>query len=459
MATEVFDAIVIGAGPAGEVCSGRLGAAGLTVALIEGHLVGGECSFYGCMPSKALLRPAEAIAEARRIPGAREAVTGELDVDAVLHRRDEVVNDLDDSAQLPWLETRGVTVLRGHARLAGERLVELDGRELEARRAVVIATGSEAALPPIPGLAEAHSWTNREATTSKLVPERLIVLGGGVVDVELGQAWRSLGSRVTIVEAAPRLLGREEEFAARQVHESLTAQGIDVHVGKPAIEIMRNSHTVTVTLESGERLVAEELLTAVGRRPATRELGLDSVGLEPGRYVEVDETLRVPGTEWLYAIGDANGRALLTHMGKYQGRIAADVILGHDARLDDRAGGALSPRVVFTDPQVAAVGHTLESALDAGIDARAVDHETEAVAAGSFYGRGSTGTSRLVVDQARRVIVGATFVGPDVAEFVHAATIAIVGEVPLERLWHATPSFPTRSEVWLRLLETYEGIE
>jgi dihydrolipoamide dehydrogenase len=459
MAADVFDAIVIGAGPAGEVCSGRLGEAGLSVAVVEGHLVGGECSFYGCMPSKALLRPAEAVAEARRIPGAREAVTGELDVDAVLRRRDEVVHDLDDSVQLPWLETRGVTVLRGRARLAGERRVELDGRVLEARRAVVIATGSEAALPPIPGLADAHSWTNREATTSKRVPESLIVLGGGVVGVELGQAWHTLGSRVTIVEAAPRLLGREEEFAAVQVHESLVAQGVEVHVGKPAVEISRNSHTVKVTLESGDELMAEELLAAVGRRPATRDLGLDTVGLEPGRYVDVDDMLRVPGSDWLYAIGDANGRALLTHMGKYQGRVAADVILGRDARLDDRAGGPLSPRVVFTDPQVAAVGHTLESALAAGIDAHAVDFETEGVAAGSFYGRGADGTSRLVVDESRRLLAGATFVGPDVAEFVHAATIAIVGEVPLERLWHATPSFPTRSEIWLRLLETYERMQ
>jgi dihydrolipoamide dehydrogenase len=377
----------------------------------------------------------------------------------VLRRRDEVVHDLDDTAQLPWLETRGVTVLRGRARLAGERRVELGGRVLEARRAVVIATGSEAALPPIPGLADAHSWTNREATTSKRVPESLIVLGGGVVGVELGQAWHTLGSRVTIVEAAPRLLGREEEFAAVQVCESLVAQGVEVHVGKPAVEVSRNSHTVTVTLESGDQLVAEELLAAVGRRPATRDLGLETVGLEPGRYVDVDDLLRVPGSDWLYAIGDANGRALLTHMGKYQGRVAADVILGRDARLDDRAGGPLSPRVVFTDPQVAAVGHTLESALAAGIDARAVDFETEGVAAGSFYGRGAEGTSRLVVDESRRVLAGATFVGPDVAEFVHAATIAIVGEVPIERLWHATPSFPTRSEVWLRLLETYERMQ
>jgi dihydrolipoamide dehydrogenase len=455
MAGDVFDAIVIGAGPAGEVCAGRLGEAGLSVAVIERHLVGGECSFYACMPSKALLRPAEARAEARRVPGAREAVTGELDVAVALRRRDEVIHHLDDTDQLPWLESRGVTVLRGQATLAGERRVDLDGRRLEARKAVVIAVGSDAVLPPIPGLAEARPWTNREATTASRVPERLIVLGGGVVGVELGQAWHTLGSSVAIVEAQPRLLGREEEFAAVQVHDALVALGVDVRVGERAVEISRDAHSVTVRLESGDELVADELLAAVGRRPATGDLGLDTVGLEPGRYVAVDETLRVPGHEWLYAIGDVNGRALLTHMGKYHARIAADVICGRDARLVERTGGPLSPRVIFTSPQVAAVGHTLASALAAGLDARAVDYETESVAGGSFTGKGVAGTSRLVVDETRGVLVGATFVGPEVAEFVHAATIAIVGEVPIERLWHATPPFPTRSEVWLRLLEAY----
>jgi len=199
MTVDEFDVVVIGAGPAGEVCSGRLGEAGLRVAVVEGHLVGGECSFYGCMPSKALLRPAEALAESQRIPGAREAVTGRLDVEAVLSRRDEVIHDLDDSTQLPWLEQRGVTVLRGHARLAGERRVQLNGSVISARRAVVLATGSEPSLPPIPGLVDADAWTNRMATTSKVVPERLIVLGGGVVGVELGQAWSTLGAQVTIV--------------------------------------------------------------------------------------------------------------------------------------------------------------------------------------------------------------------------------------------------------------------
>jgi dihydrolipoamide dehydrogenase len=293
------------------------------------------------------------------------------------------------------------------------------------------------------------------ATTSKAVPERLIVLGGGVVGVELGQAWSTLGSEVTIIEALPRLLGREEQFAADLVHEALVQRGIEVRVGSPAVEISRDDRGVSVRLASGEELEADELLVAVGRRPATRDLGLETVGLEPGRFVEVDETLRVAGRDWLFAIGDTNGRALLTHMGKYQGRIAADVILGRNARIDSHSDGSLAPRVVFTEPQVAAVGHTLASAIEAGIDVRAVDVETSGNAGGSFYGRGAPGTSRLVVDEKRRVLVGATFTGPDVSEFVHAATIAIVAEVPLEKLWHATPSFPTRSEVWLRLLETY----
>jgi dihydrolipoamide dehydrogenase len=455
MAEREFDVVIVGAGPPGEVCAGRIAGGGLEVAIVEDHLVGGECSFYACMPSKALLRPGELLAEVRRVPGVSEAVTGALDVGAALARRDEVIHDLDDSTQLPWLEDRGIELVRGRASLDGERRVRVGDDTLIAGRAVVLATGTTPAMPPIDGLAEAKPWGNREATTAKRAPASLVVLGGGFVGVELAQAWRSLGSEVALVEAMDRVLAPEEPFASEQVTDCLRAAGVDVRTGVKATAVRAGDGEATVELEGGDEVSGEELLVAVGRKPNTEGIGLDTVGVEPGDrgFLEVDDQLRVGGSEWLYAIGDVNGRALLTHMGKYQGRIAGDHVLGKDvAATEDRHA---IPRVVFTEPQVAAVGRTLAAAKEDGINARAVDVPTSGSAGASFTGRNAPGTSRLVVDEDRRVLVGATFVGPETAEWVHAATIAVVGEVPIDRLWHAVPTFPTRSEVWLYLMEEY----
>ncbi|WP_018638141.1 dihydrolipoyl dehydrogenase family protein [Parafrankia elaeagni] len=495
------DVVVIGAGPAGEVVAGRCADAGLTVAVVERERVGGECSFWGCIPSKTLIRPGELLAAARATPGAAAAVTGGADAAGAFARRDEMVGDYSDEGQVPWLREKGIQLVRGVGRLVGERRVAVRGpggaeHVLAAARAVVLATGTRATLPPIPGLAEAEAWDNRAATGARAVPRRLAVLGGGAVGAELAQAFRRLGSEeVTVVEGGPRLLAREEPFAGGEVRAAFESEGITVLTGRRAVSVRREGAPhgggapgpgstpwaepggrparaaggpsrgpVVLGLDdagSPDRIVADELLVAVGRTAASADLGLSAVGLPDHGFVEVDTRMRVTGVagDWLYAVGDLNGRALLTHVAKYQARVAADVISG---RADpagrpaaDRADPDVVPRVTFTDPQVSAVGRTERAAREAGLDVRAVAVPTASVAGSSVRGTDAVGTSQIVVDVARRVLVGATFVGHDTQEMVHAAAIAITGAVPLEDLWHAVPSFPTVSEVWLRLLEAY----
>jgi dihydrolipoamide dehydrogenase len=466
---EQFDVIVIGGGSAGENIAGRCTDCGASIAVVEAELVGGECSYWACMPSKVLLRPGEVLAEARRVPGAAAAVTGGLDVDAVLAWRDDIVANWDDEAQVRWLEGAGGVLVRGHGRLVGERRIDVttgDGsvRELEATKAVVLATGSSAVVPPVDGLRDVRAWDSRDITSADAVPERLLVLGGGVVGVEMAQAWKRLGAReVTVIDSASRLVAQFEPFASEQLRDAFADEGITVVLDASVERAARDGDAksgaggpVTLTLDDGRAFTGDELLVATGRQPNTADVGIDAVGLAPGEAVEVDDQLRATDVDggWLYAIGDCNGRSLLTHMGKYQARIAADAILNGstvEAWADHRA----VPSVAFTDPQLAMVGLTEEQASEQGIDVKVVSHGTGDVAGAAVHGQDITGTCQLVVDDARRVIVGATFTGPGVGELLHAATIAIAGEVPLDTLWHAVPSFPTIGEVWLRLLETY----
>ncbi|MFG2127055.1 dihydrolipoyl dehydrogenase family protein [Streptomyces sp. NPDC048751] len=471
--TIAYDVVVLGAGPVGENVADRARAAGLTTAVVESELVGGECSYWACMPSKALLRPVIARADARRVPGLSQAVQGPLDAAAVLEHRNYYTSNWKDDGQIQWLESIGADLHRGHGRLTGERTVTVTGpdgerRVLTARHAVVVCTGSRAQLPDLPGLADIKPWTSREATSAQTVPGRLVVVGGGVVATEMATVWQALGSEVTVLVRGKGLLNRMEPFAGELVAEALTEAGADIRTGTSVESVARENGGVVVVTDRGDRIETDEILFATGRAPRTDDIGLDSVGLEPGSWLSVDDSLRVTGTDWLYAVGDVNHRALLTHQGKYQARIAGAAIAArasgvaipesepwgaHAATADHAA----VPQVVFTDPEAAAVGLSLAEAEQAGHRVRAVDVDLSSVAGAGLYADGYRGRARMVVDLEEEILRGVTFVGPGVGELIHSATIAVAGQVPISRLWHAVPSYPTVSEVWLRLLEAYRG--
>ncbi|MFF1895423.1 dihydrolipoyl dehydrogenase family protein [Streptomyces sp. NPDC058206] len=472
--TRTYDVIVIGAGPVGENVAERARAAGLSTVIVERELLGGECSFWACDPSKALLRPVVARADARRVPGLGQAVAGPLDVEAVLAHRDKMSSYWKDEDQVDWLGSVNVDLIRGHGRLTGPKQVAVqtpDGETvaLTARHAVAVSTGTGAALPPIPGLDTVRPWTSREATSAGKVPGRLAVVGGGVVAVEMATAWQALGSQVTMLVLEDALLQRMEPFAGELVTDGLREAGVDIRFETSVTSLAREDGEIRITLADGGHLAADEILLATGRAPRTWDLGLETIGLTPGDWLKVDDTFRVTDVAggWFYAVGDVNRRALMTHQGKYQARIAGTVIgaRANGEPVDDTRWGthvatadhAAVPQVVFTTPEVASVGLTSREAEQSGRRIEVVDYDLAHVAGAHQYGEDYRGHARMLIDTDRNTVVGVTFAGPGVGELVHSATIAVAGEVPLERLWHAVPAFPTLGEIWLRLLETHRG--
>jgi pyruvate/2-oxoglutarate dehydrogenase complex dihydrolipoamide dehydrogenase (E3) component len=447
-----YDVFVIGAGPAGTVCAGMLADGGMKVGIAERERVGGECSYWACIPSKTLLRPGEALAEARHAPGAREAVTGTLDPEAAFEWRNFQVSNYDDEAspsEAPWLRAKGIDLYRGNARITAPGRISVGDEQIETDR-IVLATGSDPVIPPIDGLRDVDYWTNREGTGMTEVPESVIVLGGGPVGVELAQALSRFGAQVAIVEGN-RLLAREGEHAAEAIGRQLEAEGIDLHLGVHANRVTSVDGGVRVSLDDGSELGAERILVATGRRSRVADVGLDNIGLDAKAHnVEVDEHLRT-GAENVWAIGDVTGVALFTHVGKYQGRVAAGHILGKGSRADYRA----LPRVTFCDPQVAGAGLTEQQARERGIDVVTGTAAIGSVARTATYTRDYDkleGFLTLIADRTRRVLVGAYAVGPEAGEWLQQATLAIRAAVDLDVVRDTIQPFPTFSEIFVEAL-------